>query len=86
MSAELVRDRGIRRAVLGLLMAVLLVSLAGGMASAQNTNRKLRVGDTVNGTLDAKTFVQVYTFDATKSDTITLTATSKTKGLLLAWC
>lgn len=65
-------------------MAMMLVMLAGGIAQAQNTNRKLKVGDTVTGNFDAKTFAQVYTFDATVNDTITITATSRTRGLQLA--
>ncbi len=80
----LIRSRVARQIGLSALLAALVITLIGGTALAQSTTRKLHVGDTVNGTLDAKAFAQVYTFDATKNDTITITATSKTKGLLLA--
>ncbi len=79
----LIRSRVMRCVVASLLVA-LLATLLGGAVQAQNTTRKLKVGDTVSGVFDAKTFAQVYTFDAIKGDSITLTATSKTKGLLLA--
>jgi len=80
----LVNKRVLRQIVLSGLVALMAVALMSGAAQAQSTSRKLRVGDTVNGTLDARTFAQVYTFDATKSDSITINATSKTRGLLLA--
>jgi hypothetical protein len=67
------------------LVTVLGVSVASGLVTAQQaTVRKLKIGTTVTGTFDARTFAQTYTFDGTKGDTVTLTATSRTRGLLLA--
>ncbi|MHB8625657.1 MAG: pre-peptidase C-terminal domain-containing protein [Aggregatilineales bacterium] len=81
---RLIRNRTAIRALAVVVMALLLVTLAHGLTFAQTTTHKLNIGDTVNGSLDAKTFAQVYAFDAAKGDSITITATAKTKGLLLA--
>lgn len=81
---RLMRNRSATRALAVLVMALLVTTLAHGLTFAQTTTHKLNVGDTVNGTLDTKTFAQVYAFDAAKGDSITITATAKTKGLLLA--
>jgi hypothetical protein len=67
-------------------MMLLIVTLVGaGLTLAQgNTQRKLRIGDTVIGTLNAQNFAQVYTFDAVTDNVVTVTATSRTRGLFLA--
>ena len=75
----------VRQALISAVLLVVLAALAGGSAAqAQSTTHKLRIGDTVNGTLDAKTFAQVYAFDAVKGDSVTIVATAKTRGLALA--
>lgn len=81
---RLIRKRTVARTLAAVFLTLTLVSLAHGLTFAQTATHKLNVGDTVNGTLDAKNFAQVYAFDAAKGDTITITATAKTKGLLLA--
>lgn len=74
------------RLAAALLVALLLIGLAGaGLALAQNgTPRAVRVGQTVTGTLDARNFSQSYTFDARAGNTVTITASTTTKGLALA--
>ena len=81
---RVINHRIIRQALLSCILMFLLIALSGGSAQAQSTTHKLHVGDTVNGTLDAKTFAQVYAFDVVKGDSITIVATSKTRGLALA--
>src|SRR5579863_3911982 len=81
---RLIRNRTVARTLAAVLLTLTLVSLAHGLTFAQTATHKLNVGDTVNGTLDAKNFAQVYAFNAAKGDTITITAAAKTKGLLLA--
>jgi hypothetical protein len=58
--------------------------MTGGAALAQTGSRKLKIGDKVNGTLDARTFAQSYSFEAVKGDVITITATSNTRAIFLA--
>jgi len=76
-----------RRVLITALVAVLL-GLGSGIfspAQAQTTSsHRIRIGDTVNDSLDARTFGQVYVFDATKGDRVSFVAVSKTRGLFLA--
>ncbi len=75
----------VRRSVgMALLLVVLIMLATGGAALAQTGSRKLKIGDKVTGTLDARTFAQTYSFDAVKGDTITITATSNTRAIFLA--
>ena len=67
-----------------MLVAVMLMLVWSSAALAQSNTRKLRIGDTLTGSLDARTFAQTYTFDAVTGGTYTITAISKTRGLLLA--
>src|SRR5271165_5824658 len=78
--------RTMRQVLIGVLMAMVVVALIGAATptQAQTVSHKIRIGDTVNGTLDAKTFAQVYSFDAAQGDKVTITATASTKSLLLA--
>ncbi len=80
------QSRAGRRLVVSLVAAILLIAMVGAsLTLAQDAApRKLRFGETVTGTLDATNFAQVYTFDAQADSTVTLVATSKTKGLTLA--
>lgn len=68
-------------ATIAALLSALLVSAA---LAQGGTTRKLKIGDTVTGTLDPKTFAQVYTFDASTGNVVTIVATSKAQGLTLA--
>src|ERR1051325_3704129 len=74
------------RFVAEFVIVIVLALIAGtGLAVAQNASgNKIALGQTVSGTLDAKTFAQTYSFDATAGDAVTLTATSKAQGLFLA--
>src|SRR5579859_2453826 len=80
------QSRGWRRPLAALAATILLITLAGiGMTLAQgNTPGKIKIGDTVTGTLDAKNFAQAYALDGKNGDKITITATSKAAGLSLA--
>jgi hypothetical protein len=75
-----------RRFVAEFIVLISLALIAGtGFVVAQDaTTHKIELGQTVSGTLDAKTFAQTYTFDAKNGDSVTLTATSQTQGLFLA--
>src|SRR5512135_2652627 len=69
-----------------LVIAVVVTAmLSVGLTSAQNaTPRKIAIGQTLSGTLDAKNFAQVYSFDGQAGSTITLDAKTNTQGLTLA--
>lgn len=74
-----------RRAVVLLLVSVVsLMLVVSGAAYAQSGSTKLKIGDRVTGTFDARTFARVYNFDANAGDTFTITATGTTRGLLVA--
>jgi hypothetical protein len=80
------QSRAGHRLAAALLVALLLIALAGaGLVLAQGgTPRALRVGQTVTGTLDARNFSQSYTFDARAGNTVTIAASTATRGLSLA--
>src|SRR5258708_36189348 len=80
------QSRSTRRLVAAFLAAILLCTLAGiGLALAQGgAHGKIKIGDTVTGSLDSKTFPQAYSLDAKAWDKITITATRNTAGLSLA--
>ncbi len=74
-----------RSHIAAILIVAFILILAFGSALAQGgTTHKIKVGDTVTGTLDSKNFVQVYTFDARAGDVVTATVTTKTSGLSFA--
>src|SRR5438552_1817511 len=80
-----------RRFIAEFVVVFMLALIAGtGLAVAQDGAQDgtgtnvIGMGQTVTGTLDAKTFARVYTFTANDGDTVTLTATSKSSGLFLA--
>ncbi len=67
------------------LLVLFMFALSAQLISAQTpTSRKLNIGDTATGSLNAQTFAQSYTFDGKSGDTLTITATSKTAALFLA--
>jgi hypothetical protein len=56
----------------------------GGAALAQGDSpRLLQYGQNVTGTLDAQTFAQVYSFQGSRGDVVSVTATSQTDELTL---
>jgi hypothetical protein len=73
-----------RSAVTGLLLVVLMMLVTGGALAQTGATRKVKIGDRVNGSLDARTFAQSYSFDAVSGDTINITATSNTRAIFLA--
>ncbi|MCC7449724.1 MAG: PPC domain-containing protein [Anaerolineae bacterium] len=82
----LARNRIGRRLILVVLTVILpAVVIGSGLVLAQTgTPRHLRIGDIVNGRLDARDFAQVYTFEASAGTTVNVVAVSKTNGLALA--
>ncbi|MCC6976663.1 MAG: PPC domain-containing protein [Anaerolineae bacterium] len=67
------------------LMLLAVVAFTGGVVMAQGgTPQKIRIGETVTGTLNAEQFAQVYTFDGEAGRTISITATSQTESLRVA--
>src|SRR5258708_13472255 len=66
------------------LLVLFMFALSAQLISAQTpTSRKLNIGDTGTGSLNAQTFAQSYTFDGKRGDTLTITATRKTAALFL---
>src|SRR5258705_13164048 len=75
-----------RRNITAAAVMLLVVALIGAtLAQAQDTVPDvIKIGDIVTGTLDVKNFAQVYSFSTSADATISIVATSKTKGLTLA--
>ncbi len=80
----LATSRAGRRIIAMLIALILLASLAGIGLAQEEAPRTIRIGETVTGTLSAKNFAQVYTFDAAADNTVSIIATSKVRGLTLA--
>jgi hypothetical protein len=70
--------------VFAVILFIVLTALAGVALAQGNPPAKVKIGDTVTGTLDAKSFAQTFALDGKAGDTLTLTATTKSAGLSLA--
>lgn len=78
----------VKRVVMPALLLVILVGLAFGLtaptkAQTDDTGRQLTVGQPVTGTLNPANFVQNYVFAASIADTVSLSATTTSEGLVL---
>ncbi len=82
----LISSHAWRRVIATLTAVILLAALIeAGFAFAQGeAPRTLRIGETVTGTLDARNFAQVYTFDATAGNTVSIVVSTSVKSLTLA--
>ncbi|MEP7286844.1 MAG: PPC domain-containing protein [Chloroflexota bacterium] len=79
------RRLGAALVTLLVVTSVVITRVAVPAVLAQdNSPRVINIGDTLNGTMDAKTFAQAFAFDGKTGDRITITATSNTRGLSLA--
>lgn len=84
MVHQLIRGHRSARRLLLLIMAVALALSVHALTQAQGgTSHKIKVGDTVTGTLNAKNVAQVYSFDANAKDTVAVSVVTKAKGLTL---
>ena len=70
--------------VFAVILFLVLTALAGVALAQGNPPAKVKIGDTVTGTLDAKSFAQTFALDGKAGDSLTLTATTKSAGLSLA--
>ncbi len=79
-----VRD-GVNRWLAPALTLVLMFAIAGTLTQAQgDPSRKLIAGQTINGTLNAQAYTQVYTFDGQANTNISVVANSQAAALRLA--
>jgi len=75
----------ISRMWLVLALSIAAICISVGVAVAQESvPRRLRLGESVTGTLSPQTFAQVYTFEVPSGAAVTLTAVSGTPELTLA--
>ncbi|MBX3084900.1 MAG: PPC domain-containing protein [Anaerolineae bacterium] len=72
-----------RRLLVALIAVVILITGSQYLAYAQTNPRKLQYGGSATDTLSAEKFAQVYSFDASVGDKVTIVATSQADNLTL---
>ena len=81
-ASRMFRRLALRRAGLAILVFTLAAGLISSPVFAQDSvRRQLVVGDVVTGTLNAETFVQIYSVSASAGDTITIDVTTDAEDL-----
>src|SRR5438105_4303706 len=75
-----------RRHIAAMVLMLFVAAMIGaGLAQAQDSvPHTIKIGDIVTGTLNVQNFAQVYSFSTSAGATVSIVATSKTKGLTLA--
>lgn len=74
-----------RRLLIVILTMAVVLALAGSLALAQGEGpRRINIGDTVTGTLNAQNFAQVYMFQGEPATPVAVVALSQSQGLALA--